>query len=101
MGGRPPELGAFAHFLQTAIYSESRRHTSPLLAGLFKLISGWPDSGWLVTSWGLYGSLLALTRDFRNRAAHLDTLTQTDYSNCREFVLGGDGILWRLVAATR
>ena len=67
--------------------------------GFFKLISAWPDSGWLVTPSGLYGSLVALTRDFRNRAAHLDTLTQID-SYCREFVLGGDGILWRLLAAT-
>ncbi len=99
--GKPPELGAFAHFLQTAIHSESRRDTSPLLAQFFKLISAWPDSGWLVTPSGLYGSLVALTRDFRNRAAHLDTLTQVDYANCRELVLGADGILWRLLAATR
>jgi len=98
---KPPELGAFAHFLQTAIHSESRRETSPLLAAFFKLISAWPDSGWLVTASGLHGHLVTLTREFRNRAAHVDTLTRIDYSNCRDFVLGGDGILWRLLAATQ
>jgi hypothetical protein len=98
---KPPELGSFAHFLQTAIHSETRRATSPLVSGLYALVSNWPDSGWLTSETGLHDSLVKLTRDFRNRAAHLDTLTQQDYQDCRAFVLGTEGILWKLLAATR
>lgn len=98
---KPPELGSFAHFLQTALHSETRRQTSPLVAGLFKLLSIWPDSGWLTSDSGLHTSLVKLTSDFRNRAAHLDTLTREDYESCRDFVIGPNGILWKLLAATR
>lgn len=98
---KPPELGTFAHFLQTSLNSETRRTTSPVVGGLYKLFSSWPNSAWLSNVKGFYDSLVRLTRDFRNRAAHLDTLTKQDYENCREFVLGSDGILWKLIAATQ
>jgi hypothetical protein len=32
---KPPELGAFSHFLQTVIHSQQRRKTSPLIGGFF------------------------------------------------------------------
>jgi len=97
---KPPELGTFGHFLQTALNSETRRITSSLVGGLFRLFASWPQSSWLSTLTGFHHSLLRLTRDFRNRAAHIDSLTESDYEQCREFVLGQNGMLWQLIVAT-
>jgi hypothetical protein len=98
---RPPEMGTIAHFLQTSLNSESRRTTSPVISGLYRLFSSLPNSGWLSNATGLYESLTRLTRDYRNRAAHVDTLTRQDYDGCRTLVLGVDGMLWKLIAATQ
>jgi hypothetical protein len=38
---KPPELGAFAHFLQTVSHSQRRRETSALLRGFLKLSRKW------------------------------------------------------------
>lgn len=98
---KPPELGTFAHFLQTSLNSQARRNTSPVVNSLYRLFSSLPNSAWLSNIKGLYDSLVRLTRDFRNRAAHLDVLTRHDYEECRSFVLGPEGILWKLIAATQ
>lgn len=99
-GSKPPELGTFAYFYQTALNSEARRASSPLICALFRLFSSWPDSSWLVDLDGLYESTMRLTSKFRNRAAHIDVLSEDDYNQCREFVIGPLGILWRLIHAT-
>src|SRR5262249_6551473 len=78
---KPPELGAFAHFLQTAIHSQQRRETSALLCCFLKLMAEWTDSHWLLDPKGLYCKLTAL-RSFRNRAAHIDELGMDDYVSC-------------------
>lgn len=98
---KPPEMGSFAHFLQTSLNSELRRATSPVVGGLYRLFSSLPNSEWLSNVKGLYESLIRLTRDYRNRAAHIDTLTRQDYVDCRTLVLGADGMLWKLIAATQ
>lgn len=97
---KPPELGTFAHFLQTVIHSTARRASSPLVKAFFKLIAGWPSSQWLLQPAGLHSALAVLTTKFRNRAAHTDELGQQDYAACRDHVIGPDGALWRLVVAT-
>lgn len=101
MTAKPPELGSFAHFLQTAVNSESRRATSPIFRALFQLFASWPDAGWLTEAQGLHASIDRLTKDYRNRAAHTDSLTQSDYNACRELVIGPNGILWRIILATK
>jgi len=97
---KPPELGAFAHFLQTVIHSQQRRGTSALIGSFLKLIAEWANSHWLLDSDGLTRALAVLTSDFRNRAAHIDELGKEDYLACREMVIGSQGILWRLVLST-
>lgn len=97
----PPELGTFAHFLQTALNSEKRRETSPLIQEFLRLTTAWPNSNWLLDPTGFYESLLKLTKDFRNKAAHIEELTKSDYEACRDFVIGEAGILWRLLLATQ
>jgi hypothetical protein len=97
---KPPELGTFAHFLQTVIHSTARRESSPLVKAFFKLTAGWPGSQWLLQPAGLHSALSVLTAKFRNRAAHTDELGQQDYGACRDHVIGPDGALWRLVVAT-
>jgi hypothetical protein len=99
-GRKPPELGTFAHFLQTAIHSTARRENSPLVKAFFRLSAGWPGSQWLLQPAGLHKALSVLTTKFRNRAAHTDELGQQDYAACREHVIGPDGALWKLVVAT-
>jgi hypothetical protein len=97
---KPPELGVFAHFLQTVIHSQQRRETSVLLVSFLRLIADWTDSHWLLEPSGLHRALALLTTDFRNRAAHIDELGKQDYVSCRELVMGPEGILWKLVVAT-
>ncbi len=98
--GKPPELGAFAYFLQTVIHSQQRRETSPLISCFMKLLAQWTGSQWLLDPNGLHRALVSLTMNFRNRAAHIDELGKTDYAACRELVIGDDGALWRLLVAT-
>jgi hypothetical protein len=96
----PPELGTFAYFLQTVIHSQKRRETSIVIGSFLQLAAEWADSHWLLDPKGFHRELGLLTRDFRNRAAHIDELGREDYLNCRELVVGSDGVLWRLVLAT-
>ena len=98
---KPPELGTFAHFLQTALHSEQRRSTSSLLRSFFKLASTWPGSHWLFDPHGLHFALTSLTTEFRNRAAHIDELSKADYVACRDSVIGSNGALWNLLVATK
>jgi hypothetical protein len=97
---KPPELGVFAHFLQTAIHSQQRRDTSPLIRCFMALLTGWTGSQWLLDPDGLHRALVAVTVDFRNRAAHIEELSSLDYAACRDAVLGKDGALWKLLVAT-
>lgn len=97
---RLPELGTFAHFLQTVIHSQQRRRTSPLIGSFLRLTADWAGSNWLLDAQGFHHALGVLTSTFRNRAAHIDELGKEDYISCRAFVIGSDGILWRLVLAT-
>lgn len=99
--GKPPEMGTFAHFLQTVINSEKRRPLSTLMQAFIGLMKDWPDANWILDLNGLHASLSTLTKDFRNRAAHIDDLTRQDFENCRSFILGENGLLWRLVHATQ
>ena len=98
---KPPELGGCVHFFQTALNSETRRETSPLIRALFRLFGSWPDSAWLTDLKGFCDAVARLTLNFRNRAAHTDVLVQMDYDACRSFVIGPDGILWKLIHATQ
>ncbi len=97
---KPPELGTFAHFLQTVINSQRRRETSPLIGSFLKLTSGWTGSNWLLDPTGLHRALEVLTISYRNRAAHIDELGKEDYLSCRKLVIGSEGVLWRLVLST-
>ena len=97
---KPPELGAFAHFLQTVIHSRQRRGTSALLGNFLRLTGEWTGSHWLLDPTAFHRSLTMLTTDFRNRAAHIDELAREDYLGCRELVIGTEGIVWRLLLAT-
>jgi hypothetical protein len=98
--GKPPELGVFSHFLQTAIHSKQRRETSVLLGCFLKMAADWSGSHWLLEPGGLHGTLGILSKTFRNRAAHIDQLSRQDYLDCRELVIGAKGALWRLALAT-
>jgi hypothetical protein len=96
---KPPELGVFAHFLQTVIHSQQRRETSRLLTSFLKLTTDWTGSHWLLEPNGFYSALASLTA-VRNRAAHIDELGKEDYLCCRALVIGSEGVLWKLLLAT-
>ena len=97
---KPPELGAFSHFLQTVIHSKKRRETSCLIGYFLRLASEWTGSNWVLDIEGLNRLLKHLTTTYRNRAAHIDELSKDDYVNCREIVIGSQGIIWELILAT-
>lgn len=97
---KPPELGSFAHFLQTVINSERRRESSKLIQSFLQQATDWPKSGWLLSKDGFHQDLVVLTQEFRNPAAHINELGQQEYNACRELVLGPSGMLWKLVLAT-
>lgn len=97
---KPPELGSFAHFLQTVFHSEKRRQTSKLINCFFQLSSMWTGSTWLLLPDGLHGALKHLTESYRNRAAHIDELSKSDYLGCREVTIGSQGVVWKLITST-
>ena len=97
---KPPELGSFAHFLQTVFHSEQRRQTSKLINCFFQLSSAWTGSTWLLLPDGLHGALKHLTETYRNRAAHIDELSRSDYLGCREVTIGSQGVVWKLITST-
>lgn len=97
---KPPEIGAFAHFLQTLIHSKERRGTSTLLGTFLELAKDWPASHWILEPAGLHEALSVLTNQFRNRAAHIDEMSRADYFGCREHVIGVRGVLWQIVLST-
>lgn len=98
--GKPPELGAFAHFLQTTIHSSDRRETSALMKRFIELTRGWVGSAWILDADGCHRAIARITSSFRNPAAHTDELGKDHYIACRDAVLGRDGALWRLVLST-
>lgn len=97
---KPPELGAFAHFLQTVIHSQQRRQASRLIVSFLNLARQWTGATWLLSPDGLHSALTTLTTMYRNRAAHIDELARHDYLGCRELTMGGQGIVWKLVLLT-
>lgn len=99
--GKPPELGSFAHFLQTVINSQKRRASSVLIGTFIDELTNMVGSNWILDSNGLYRELITLTTKYRNRAAHLDDLGRQEYENCRSLVIGDDGLLWRLIKSTK
>jgi hypothetical protein len=60
----------------------------------------WPRSDWLFEVDAFPTSLRALAKDYRNRAAHTEILSQADFDACAQIVSGANGILWTLIAAT-
>ena len=97
---KPPELGVFAHFLQTVIHSQQRRGTSAIIQSFLGLASDWTGSDWILNPGSFHRSLVTLTTDYRNRAAHVDELAKSDYLGCRDLAIGSSGIIWRLIVAT-
>jgi hypothetical protein len=97
--GHPPELGVIAHFLRTAAHSTRRAETSPTLRTFKRLTVRW-GGGWLLDDHGALKAIPELTRRFRNPAAHTGELQDEDYRDCRDFVTGPTGILWKLLSAT-
>lgn len=95
----PPALGAVAYTLRTLAVSE-RHQMSETAAALRSAAEGWRGSDWLLGRAGLAAELDTLSREHRNRAAHLDLLGPDDYAACRRTVLGSEGLLLRLQRAT-
>ena len=101
--GKPvkaPELGSIAHFLQTVSNSEARRQSSNLIRLFLQLATGWPGAQWILNPTGLHAELAALTSRFRNRAAHTEEVSRSDYEACRELVIGESGVIWKLLLST-
>ncbi|MFP3901019.1 MAG: hypothetical protein ACLFXM_09185 [Acidimicrobiia bacterium] len=97
---KPPELGAIRHFLATAANSKERQASSPLLSAFRDVLRRWPLGDWLMDPAGAPATLEALTMTYRNPAAHTEELTDVDYRQCADFVLGDTGVLWSLIVAT-
>lgn len=97
---KSPELGAFAHFLQTVIHSQERRQTSRLIRCFLLLAGRWTESTWLLQPDGFHRALTALAGTYRNRAAHNYELAKVDYLGCRDLTIGSEGIVWKLVVST-
>jgi len=97
---KPPELGVFSHFLQTVMHSQQRRRTSPLIGCFLRLAGQWTGATWILDPDGLHRSLTVLTTTYRNRAAHIDELSSSDYRGCRELAIGAQGVVWRLALST-
>ena len=96
----PPSLGKFSHFLQTVIHSQQRRNTSTVIRNFLRLARDWPGSNWILEPDSFHSSLGTLIKKFRNRAAHIDELGRDDFINCRDLVIGNQGVIWNLLIST-
>ncbi len=83
---RPPELGTLGRFLSTAIHSRERRKSSVQIRTFYEVVSLWPRSRWIVDKEGLPAGLERLTTDFRNRAAHIERMTEEEFHGCSAFL---------------
>jgi hypothetical protein len=94
----PPELGVISHFVSTAVNSKNRLENSDFLKLGFKgFINKLPNQNWIIDKYGLGNAIETLTKNFRNKAAHIDELGQQDYQNCKDLVFGDSGIMWELI----
>jgi hypothetical protein len=93
------ELGALAYFLRAVTVGPASQGI--LADSLRSVARTWPRSDWLFDALGLPTSLMALAKDFRNRAAHTEVLGADAYAACAEFVTGREGLLWRLLLAAQ
>jgi hypothetical protein len=96
----PPEIGAVSHFITTAVNSIVRAEQSPLIRKYRILTRRSPKGSWLESSDGLVAACTVVTKEFRNPAAHIDEMDGESFLRCKEFLLGKDGALWKLVQAT-
>jgi hypothetical protein len=92
------ELGAYGFFLSKVTTGSAA--TGPMARALRDMSRHWPRSDWLFEVDAFPASLGALAKDYRNRAAHTEILTQADFDACAQIVSGANGILWTLIAAT-
>lgn len=97
---KPPELGAIRHFLTTAANSRERQASSRLLAAFRSVLRAWPRGDWLLDADGAAAALDVVTTKYRNPAAHTEELTELEYRECADFIVGEAGILWGLITAT-
>ena len=95
----PPELGTFAHFLSAVIRAERPRKTSLLIDAFLQMLSERSGAQWILDPLGLHRALTTLTKQYRNRAAHIDELSQADFFRCRDLLIGKQGALWKLIVA--
>ena len=96
---KPPELGTIGHFLQTVIHSRRRRNQSVLMQAFLRLMGDLSGVQWVLDPHGLPHEITNLTMSFRNKAAHIDELTELDYLRCYKQVAGSHGTLWKLVTS--
>ncbi|MBE2226847.1 MAG: hypothetical protein IAE93_05880 [Ignavibacteria bacterium] len=98
---KPPELGVIKHFISTAINSKIRLENSNFLRMGFKgFINKRANSNWLIDNNGLLKAIESLTNNYRNKAAHIDELEQSNYISCKELVFGDNGMMWNLILST-
>lgn len=91
-----PELGTIAHFLQTVANSRQRRSRSNTILAFLDLASNWQGSRWILEPRGLHDSTRKLTTKYRNKAAHLHEMSESDYDGCYDLLLGSNGALLTL-----
>jgi len=96
---KPPELGTLRRSLVTVTTSQRRAESSFVIKSIRRLSIKWPRGRWLLDPNGLILVLATLTH-YRNEAAHLGSLSSDDYRNCRELVIGEEGMIWNLMDAT-
>ncbi|MBN1700158.1 MAG: hypothetical protein JW881_21785 [Spirochaetales bacterium] len=76
---KEPELGTFAHFLQTVLNSKSRRHTSNIIKTFYDFLTDFPYSNWILDKSGLLNAINSISNNFRNKAAHIEELGKEDF----------------------
>jgi hypothetical protein len=99
--GNPPALGSLRFFLEAAANSKRRVQTSATLQAFLRVAARWAGREWILGREGAAGVLEQLTTRYRNTAAHTGELRYTDFLGCRELVVGANGFLPKLIAATQ
>jgi hypothetical protein len=88
---RPPALGTIAFIFGLAGKASAATSASPLLEAIRgAAVAG--KSDWLIAGGGFAATVRDLTRQYRNRAVHIDSLGRPDFDMCRELLFGSAGV---------
>jgi hypothetical protein len=97
----PPELGGISFYINLVAKSSSYRDKAASAPLLKTYSEKRPFFDWYTRGGGAASDIETIVTKFRNRAAHISELAHDDFQECKELVLGSEGILSNILRASQ